>query len=394
MSTRERTQSLRRRLALSTTGFFLLVGALLVVVQYAVLSTVIEHSVVSTSGGSAQSPSSEQAVGAVLAVAEELQWTVTVVSTVIVVVLALVAGGLTWRTASRSLGRVADVTALARDLSEKSLSSRIALEGPDDEIKDLADTLDGMLERLETAFRSQERFVASASHELRTPITAIRTALEPAILHDRFPDDVRPSAERALDAAKRAEQLIGSLLHLARAGAPASRAFEDVRLDDIADALSETAAEEASQHGLELTSASEPVTVRGDHTLLTQLTSNLIDNALKHNVAGGWVEVSLESQYSSARLTVKNSSAGLDGPLDRLLEPFNRGNHTRTAGAGPDGHGLGLAIVKAITDEHDGRVSIAVGESNVFVVEVELPVVAETEEEAGSSAMHAPASSR
>lgn len=393
MSSRDHRHSLRRRLALSTTGFFLLVGALLVFAQWAVLSTVIEQSVDSTSGGSTQSPSSDHAAGAVLAVAEELQWTVTIVSAVIVVVLALVAGALTWRTASRSLGRVADVTALARDLSEKSLASRIALEGPDDEIKDLADTLDGMLERLESAFRSQERFVASASHELRTPIAAIRTALEPAILHDRFPDDVRSSADRALDAAKRAELLIGALLQLARAGAPASRAHEEVRLDDIADALSETAAEEASQHGLELTSSSEPATVRGDHTLLTQLTSNLIDNALKHNVRGGWVEVSLESQNSCARLTVKNSSAGLDGPLDRLLEPFNRGSHTRMAGVGPDGHGLGLAIVKAITDEHDGRLSIAVRDSNVFIVEVELPAVPEAEEEAGSRTVHAPASS-
>lgn len=393
MSKRDHRHSLRRRLALSTTGFFLLVGALLVFAQYAVLSAVIEQSVDSTSGGSTQSPSSSHAIGAVLAVAEELQWTVTIVSAVIVGVLALVAGALTWRTASRSLGRVADVTALARHLSEKSLASRIALEGPDDEIKDLADTLDEMLERLESAFRSQERFVASASHELRTPIAAIRTALEPAILHDRFPDDVRPSADRALDAAKRAERLIGSLLQLARAGAPAWRAFVDVRLDDIADALSENAAEEARQHGLELTSTSEPVTVRGDHTLLTQLTSNLIDNALTHNVAGGWVEVSLERQNSSAQLTVKNSSAGLDGPLDHLLEPFNRGNHTRTGGASLDGHGLGLAIVKAITDEHDGRLSIAVQNDNVFVVAVELPAVAEAEEEAGSHATHAPASS-
>lgn len=393
MSTPERTQSLRRRLALSTTGFFLLVGAMLVFAQYAVLSTVIEQSIDSTSGGSAQSPSSEQAVGAVLAVAEELQWTVTIVSAVIVVVLALVAGALTWRTASRSLGRVADVTALARDLSEKSLSSRIALDGPSDEIKDLADTLDGMLERLESAFRSQERFVSSASHELRTPITAIRTALEPQLLHDRFPEDVRPSAERALDAARRAEQLISSLLQLARASAPSSRAVESVRLDDIADALSETAAEEASRHGLTLTSSSAPVTVRGDHTLLTQLTSNLVDNALIHNVAGGWIDVVLENRGSSARLIVKNTSAGLDGPLDHLLEPFDRGNHTRTAGDGPDGYGLGLAIAKAIADEHNGRLTLAVQDESTFVATVELPAVAEAEEEAGSHAAHAPASS-
>jgi len=393
MSTSERTQSLRRRLALSTTGFFLLVGALLVFAQYAVLSTVIEQSIDSTSGGSAQSPSSEQAVGAVLAVAEELQWTVTIVSAAIVVVLALVAGALTWRTASRSLGRVADVTALARDLSEKSLSDRIALDGPADEIKDLADTLDGMLERLESAFRSQERFVSSASHELRTPITAIRTALEPQLLHDRFPEDVRPSAERALDAAKRAEQLISSLLQLARASAPSSRAAEPVRLDDIADALSETAAEEANQHGLTLTSSSAPVTVRGDHTLLTQLTSNLVDNALIHNVEGGWIDVVLENRGSSARLTVENTSTGLDGPLDHLLEPFDRGNHTRTAGDGPDGYGLGLAIAKAIAGEHNGRLTLAVHDESTFVATVELPAVAETEEEAGSHASHAPASS-
>lgn len=317
----------------------------------------------------------------------------TTVSAAIVVVLALVAGALTWRTASQSLGRVADVTALARNLSEKSLSDRIALDGPADEIKDLADTLDAMLDRLEGAFRSQERFVSSASHELRTPITAIRTALEPQLLHNRFPEDVRPSAERALNAAKRAEQLIGSLLQLARVGAPSSRAFEDVRLDDIAEALSETATGEASQDGLKLTSRSEPVTVRGDHTLLTQLTSNLIDNALIHNVAGGWIDVVLENQGSSARLTVRNPSAGLDGPLDHLLEPFDRGNHTRTAGDGPAGYGLGLAIAKAIADEHDGRLTVSVQDDGTFVATVELPAVAGSEEEAGSHAAHAPASS-
>lgn len=375
--------SLRLRLAATTTVWFLVVGVVLLAIEYVVLTTVIEQSIGSSSGGSSASPANQRAVSAVLSVATELQGIVMIISAGAVILLALVAGALTWRTVARSLARVGEVTALAEDLSARNLSSRIRLNGPDDEIKALADTLDTMLARLEVAFEAQERFISAASHELRTPLTAIRAALEPSLIRGRFGEDVAPAVERTMHAVVRAEQLVTSLLQLARTTAPIHHQRHPIRLDDIVEALEHDAQQRASEAGIALNAAAAPATVIGDQVLLTQLTSNLIDNALKYTLPGGEITIESHTRDASAFLTVTNSPVReIASPPKQLFEPFHRGAYTRTEGDPSAGTGLGLAIVKAIAIQHGGHARIDYTEGDIFTVTVTIPEGSEALENA------------
>ncbi|MFD7226739.1 sensor histidine kinase [Streptomyces sp. NPDC059881] len=249
-------------------------------------------------------------------------------------VCAVVVG---WWTAGRVLRPVHEMTAKARRLSEHTLDRRIAVRGPDDELKELGDTIDALLARLEKAFDSQRRFIANASHELRTPLATQRAAIQVGL-------DDSGVKQVLLDTNRRSERLIDGLL-LARS----ERGLEE--RDDVD--LGEVVEEECERYGV-LAEVSRGVVVRGNRLLLGQLVRNLVANAVTYNVPDGVVEVSVDVSAGGGLLTVTNTGpvvAASDVP--GLFEPFRRGEGRDRMGPGA---GLGLSIVRSIAVAHGGTV--------------------------------------
>jgi signal transduction histidine kinase len=231
-----------------------------------------------------------------------------------------------------------------------NLDERIALAGPRDELKELADTFDAMLGRLERAVESQRRFVANASHELRTPLAIQRAAIQIG-LADTSPEQVERMRAELLEANRRTERLIDGLLTLAR-GERGLDTRDPVRLDEIAEEVVASSRPAAERAGLTIRAAIEPLTVAGDAVLLTQLTTNLLHNAVRYNHPGGEVYVGVSPEQG---LTVRNSGPEIPAEqVPELFEPFRR-LRTRTGPA--DGAGLGLSIVASIAQAHDATVT-------------------------------------
>ncbi|MDG5482196.1 sensor histidine kinase [Mycolicibacterium gadium] len=275
-------------------------------------------------------------------------------------VVGLAAGGFGWLLAGRALQPLHQITTTARRVADRSLHERIGLDGPDDEIKDLADTFDAMLERLDHAFDGQRRFVANASHELRTPLTINRTLIEVAIDDPDAPESTRRLGATLLDVNRRHERLIDGLLVLASSQQQLARRVR-VDLADIARraaALSETA---AAQAGVEVITRLTPSYITGDPDLLERLVGNLIDNAIRYNRAeAGWAIVSVSNDEGASRLSVENSGSVIpQSAVDGIFEPFHRLSVSeRASDGGPTsrGAGLGLSIVRSIATAHGGEV--------------------------------------
>src|ERR671930_1637360 len=275
-----------------------------------------------------------------------------------------------WAVAGRVLRPLQRITATAQRVSQDTLDERIGLEGPRDELKELADTFDGMLERLSAAFASQRRFVANASHELRTPLTVIRTELEVTLADpDATNEELRAMAETVHDAMDRTERLVQALLTLARSEGAVSRR-DPVDLAAAARmALDHTAREAQSAH-LEVASDLRAAPVRGDRRLLERLVANLVENAVGHNRPGGRVSVSTSTRNGHSVVEVVNDGDTLDpATLPRLLEPFQRIDR----GARSDGAGLGLSIVRSVAQAHGGAVSLAACPDGGLRATVTLP---------------------
>ncbi|MDT9691009.1 ATP-binding protein [Streptomyces sp. P9(2023)] len=272
------------------------------------------------------------------------------------VVMAFGAVAVGWWTAGRVLRPVHEMTARARRLSERNLHDRIGARGPDDELKELGDTIDALLGRLEAAFDSQRRFIANASHELRTPLATQRAAIQIGL------DDSTEVKQVLLDSNRRSERLIEGLLVLARSER-GLEAREEVRLGAVV-------AEECEGYGVEC-DAGDAGVVRGSKVLLGQLVRNLVANAVAYNVPGGAVEV----RVAGGVVTVVNTGpvvAADDVP--GLFEPFRRGEGRDRMGPGA---GLGLSIVRSIAVAHGGTVGAVArgeGEGGGLVVTVTLPV--------------------
>ena len=285
-------------------------------------------------------------------------------------VMGVASVGLGWVMAGRVLLPLKEMTAKARQLSEENLHERIALQGPDDELKELADTFDSMLGRLDAAFEAQRRFVANASHELRTPLAIMRTEVDVALAGPgATEDDLRAMAERVRQATDRSERLIDSLLTLARSDRGVERP-EPLDLADLA-----AAAAGAAPAGVRVEVSAEPAVVAGDRALLERLVANLVENAVAHNVAGGWVSVATTSENGRARLRVANSGPVVPADqVDSLFEPFRRLSGDRTASG--RGAGLGLSIVRSVTAAHGGQVRAAARPEGGLEVTVDLPSAA------------------
>jgi signal transduction histidine kinase len=286
--------------------------------------------------------------------------------------MALASVGLGWLVAGRVLRPLQAITATARRLEGSTLHERINLEGPEDELKELADTFDQMLARLDTAFETQRRFVANASHELRTPLAIARTEVDVALADpDASPAELRAMAERVREASERSERLIEGLLTLARSERQL-RAREPVDLSLAAAEALSVARPEAERLGLRVSSVLGGAPVAGDRALLERLVANLVENAVRHNVAGGWLEVDTGLAGGRAAARVANGGRPIQpGQVAGLFEPFRRLGGDRT---GSDrGAGLGLSIVRSVAAAHGGAACARALPGGGLEVTVELP---------------------
>jgi len=266
-------------------------------------------------------------------------------------IMLMVSIGLGWLVAGRVLRKLRTITAAARSISASSLYARLALDGPDDELKELGDTFDGLLARLDAAFGAQRQFVANASHELRTPLARQRTLIEVALA------DPEPSVrgltdvcERVLATGEQQERLIEALLTLARSQRGLDRR-EPIDLAALAAEIVLTRQPEAELRGLTLATSFAPAPALGDARLAERLVANLLDNAIRHNVAHGIVRVSTGTWAGHAVLSVSNTGPVIHPDhVAQLFQPFQRGGADRTGSR--DGLGLGLSIVGAIAEAH------------------------------------------
>jgi len=275
-----------------------------------------------------------------------------------------------WAVAGRVLRPLQRITATAQRVSQDNLDERIGLEGPRDELKELADTFDGMLERLSGAFASQRRFVANASHELRTPLSVIRTEVDVTLADpDATNAELRAMAETVRDATLATERLIQALLTLARSEGGIARR-DPADLADGARVAVEQSASEAAAQTLDVRSALEPAPVLGDRRLLERLVANLVENAIRHNRPGGMVEVRTAQTAGRSVVEVRNDGAVVPAEaVASLLEPFQRLDR----GARGDGAGLGLSIVRSVAEAHGGSVELRARPSGGLVARVSLP---------------------
>ncbi|MGW3655720.1 sensor histidine kinase [Streptomyces sp. NPDC005151] len=280
-------------------------------------------------------------------------------------VMTACAVGVGWWTAGRVLRPVHAMTAKARRLSEHTLHERIASSGPDDELKELGDTLDALLARLQKAFDSQRRFIANASHELRTPLATQRAAIQIG-LDDPTPEDLVRTRETLLDNNRRSERLIEGLLVLARS----ERGLAAGERDAVD--LAQVVAEEAARYPGVRVSA-QPCGIRGNRLLLAQLVANLLANAVTYNVPDGTVEVSVAGDGADEPvLEVRNTGPVVaEADIPGFFEPFRRGEGRDRMGPGS---GLGLSIVRSIAVAHGGTVTAVPRPGGGLAVTVRLPV--------------------
>ena len=290
-------------------------------------------------------------------------------------IMAILSALLGWFVAGRVLRPLRTITTTTQQISEDNLHRRLDLPGPRDELRTLADTIDALLARLEAAFESQRQFVANASHELRTPLTTMRTALDVAIAKPHLSS--QPQL-RALDASLRADldqadRLLESFLVLARAHRGELGEETLVVLSRVVgDAIASRSDVIAAMH-IQLHSTLVPACVEGSEMLLARMADNVIDNAVRHNLPRGLVNVTCEADRGTARLVVESGGPVLDhAAVARLAEPFRRLAAERTGSQ--NGQGLGLSIVAAIAAAHGGVLRLYAREQGGLGVEVTLPV--------------------
>lgn len=283
-------------------------------------------------------------------------------------IMAVLALWLGWVIAGRALAPLRTITNAARDISASNLHKRLALEGPDDELKQLGTTFDGLLGRLEASFDAQRQFVANASHELRTPLTLERALLEVA-LSDPYAsvESLRRTCEQVLAVGEQQERLIEALLTLSRS----QRGLADHEPVDLA-AITAAAAGAVDHDGLVFDTTFEPAETTGDPRLVERLAANLIGNAVHYNVPHGHVGVDTRTHAGHAVLTVTNTGPKVPpGELGRLFRPFQRFDADRAGEA--DGVGLGLSIVDAIARAHSATITTRAQPEGGLRIEIAFP---------------------
>jgi len=282
-------------------------------------------------------------------------------------IVSVVAG---WLLAGRALRPLRAITATARRVSGENLGERIGLKGPADELKELADTFDGMLGRLDAAFASQRHFVANASHELRTPLAIMRTEVDVSLADpDASVEELRGMGDAVRETVDRCERLIEGLLMLARSEAATGREEPADLAALAADCITDLRARAEEAH-VRVRDELEPAWTRGDPALLERMIANLIDNGIRHNEQDGYLRVSTRTEGAHVHLVAANSGPRID-PVDAqtLTEPFRR------LARGVGGFGLGLSIVRSVVAAHGGTLEIDAPPAGGLEIHVVLPAL-------------------
>ncbi len=340
-------RTLRLQLALLYSGLFFGLGVVLLAILTGFSAFKSSSSVAAGSPAATRSSSTQFGIAShTLVVGAMLALGVTVL-------LSLVLG---WLVAGRFLRPLRAMNAVAREISVTNLNRRLDLGSSGDELTELGQTLDDLFARLEAAFASQRRFIANAAHELRTPLTAERTLLQVA-LADPGSDvaTLRSACEDVLLLGQQQEQLIAALLTLA-SSERGIEVWQSVDLADIVNDVVVAREAEAKRRGIRVNARLGDARTTGDPLLVESLVTNLVDNAIHHNISGGWVEIVTSTECEKASISIRNSGSVIPShEIDRLFQPFQRLRDERVRGSG--GHGLGLAIVQAIAHAHGAALS-------------------------------------
>ncbi|HEX3613442.1 MAG TPA: ATP-binding protein [Sporichthyaceae bacterium] len=293
-------------------------------------------------------------------------------SMIALAIMAVVSAGLGWILAGRVLRPLRHITNTAQQISATSLERRLSLPGPNDEIKQMADTFDDLLARLQATFEAQRQFVANASHELRTPLARQRVIGQVALGDpEASADDLRAAHERILASGAEQERLIEALLTLAR-GQTGLGHHDPIDLAGITQTALTARHTAAEQRGITMTADLAAAPIVGDPHLIERMIANILDNALLHNHQDGHVEVSTSSAGGRSTLTVGNSGPRLTADdVHRLLRPFQRLETARVRNE--SGLGLGMPIIEAIAGAHHGGLAITPRASGGLMLTVQLP---------------------
>ncbi len=376
--------TVRWRLTLLYGGLFLGSGAALLAITYALVANATSnHALLSTFlSHRFGEPIPPEARAASRFIRSQQQISdlhqLEIESGVALAIMAIASTLLGWVVAGRVLRPLRTITTATRQISETNLHERLEMGGPRDELRELAETIDALLERLEAAFDAQRRFVANASHELRTPLAMMRTTLDVAIAKP----DGAPARTRELDADLRldldhADRLLESFLVLARAEHHELGDQSLVVLDElIATALASRAGEIAAAQ-IAVHTALDPVHVLGSETLLVRMVGNVIENAIRYNQPHGSSRISLARDGANARLVIDSAGDVLDdAAVAQLAQPFRRLGQERVGSQ--NGHGLGLSIVAAVAEAHAGALELHALPEGGLRVELTLPAASFT----------------
>jgi two-component system, OmpR family, sensor histidine kinase VanS len=379
------SRTVRLRLTLLYGGLFLVSGMALLAIMYLLFRDNTGVDLIVPHGAQHPDPRAEQEFSRLVQRSSDQLHAGLLQAGIALAIMTVVSGALGWLVAGRVLRPLRGMTATTRRISERNLHERLALSGPRDELKDLADTIDGLLSRLEAHVAEQQRFAANASHELRTPLAVTQTLLDVA-----RNDPERDNGELVdrLDAVNsRAIDLTEALLLLTRAD---QRTFtsEHVDLSLLVEEATETLLPLSGERGVTIETSGESTPTLGSPALLLQMTTNLVHNAIVHNLPEGgtaWVTTSVHPK--SAVLTVENTGEKLTPQLvSTLAEPFHRG--TRRIRTDHAGVGLGLALVKSITQAHEGTLTLTPRAAGGLRVTVELPAARLPTDKTRVGAMH------
>lgn len=376
--------SMRSRLTLLYGGLFLIAGGILIAILYVIFSSnfpggPLAEGIFTPAGRRLPPPVPPLTQAEMQALVQKLnQHRNEIISSLLwesllaMAVVAIAAVGFGWLMAGRALHAIRHITDTARRVAGSNLHERISLVGPRDELKELADTFDAMLERLDASFDGQRHFAANASHELRTPLATNRTLLEVAVAQHRVPPELRQVIDSVLAASARSELILDGLLTLARCENQAIERLP-VDLSDVAAGAVEETAAEAAAAGVTIDAAPYPAPTNGDPILLERLALNLVRNGIQHNHPGGRVTVTTRTAATPGMVELEVSNSGppvSPEQVSTLFEPFRQFDRNRTSH--PHGAGLGLSIVRSITQAHGGQLTAAARDGGGLIVQIRL----------------------
>jgi signal transduction histidine kinase len=386
------SRTVRLRLTLFYSMLFLVSGAVLLAITYVLfrnatgIAVLVDHgkSTATTVSSAGHLLSKSHPVHSLPAYAQQARaqavhdraaqlHQLLVQSGIALAIMTVVSIALGWLVAGRVLRPLRTITATTRQISERNLHERLALGGPRDELKDLADTVDDLLARLETAFGAERRFVSNAAHELRTPLTLLRALLEETLTDPSATiDSFRATSRRLLALGQEQERLIEALLTLASSerGLDHQEPFD---LAAIADTIILEPHPEIARNHMRIDADIQSAPATGDAALAERLVSNLIDNAVRHNTPGGKVRISTGTNNGQAFLAVTNTGPVIPAnEVERLFEPFQRLGADRTA-QGDGHHGLGLSIVRAIVTAHHAQLKVQRRPDGGLAIKISFP---------------------